>query len=90
MTVHAIPQTDWNVPARLAAELAHADIADGLPYSRRATAAATVATTLERDATYVGFAYDVVPEIVSKRLGCKIHHPVYAGLDLTALCVHGP
>jgi len=28
-----------------------------------------------------------VPEIVSNRLGCAIHHPVYAGLDVAALCL---
>jgi hypothetical protein len=39
------------------------------------------------NAVYLGFAYDVLPEIVSKRLGCRIHHPVYAGLDVAALCV---
>jgi hypothetical protein len=60
---------------------------DRLPYRARAAAAAGVAAKLERDAIYLGFAYDAVPEIVSKRLGCQIHHPVYAGLDVAALCV---
>jgi hypothetical protein len=32
-----------------------------------------------RSAIYLGFAYLAVPEIVSKRLGCQIHHPVYTG-----------
>jgi hypothetical protein len=28
-----------------------------------------------------------MPELVSRRLGCIVHNPVYAGVDLAALCV---
>jgi DNA-binding SARP family transcriptional activator/ABC-type transport system substrate-binding protein/streptogramin lyase len=60
---------------------------DRLPHGRRETAAAALAADLERDAVYVGYAYYAMPELVSKRLGCLVHHPAYPGLDIAALCL---
>jgi hypothetical protein len=57
---------------------------------RREAAAAALAQGLEREAVYVPYADNAIPELVSRRLGCTIHQPEYPGLDLAALCVrHG-
>jgi hypothetical protein len=60
---------------------------DALPHGRREAAAAAFAADLERDAVYIGNAYYTESELVSKRLGCIVHHPVYPGVDVAALCV---
>jgi DNA-binding SARP family transcriptional activator/ABC-type transport system substrate-binding protein/streptogramin lyase len=54
---------------------------------RREAAAAAFAATLEHDALYLGIAHFARPELVSKRLGCRIDQPVYPGVDLAALCL---
>ena len=54
---------------------------------RRETAAAALAAKLERDAGFIGLGYPASPELISKRLGCLVHHPGAPGLDLAALCL---
>jgi DNA-binding SARP family transcriptional activator/ABC-type transport system substrate-binding protein/outer membrane protein assembly factor BamB len=54
---------------------------------RRESEAAALATDLERKALYAVFEEGAVPEFVSRRLGCIVHQPEYAGVDLAALCL---
>jgi ABC-type transport system substrate-binding protein len=54
---------------------------------RRERAAAALARRIDRQSMFAVYALDAVPELVSRRLGCLVHHPVYAGVDLAALCV---
>jgi DNA-binding SARP family transcriptional activator/ABC-type transport system substrate-binding protein/streptogramin lyase len=54
---------------------------------RREQEAAALATRLERKALYAVFEEGAVPELVSRRLGCIVHQPEYAGVDLAALCL---
>jgi len=37
--------------------------------------------------TFAVYAIDAMPEFVSQRLGCLVHHPVDAGVDLAAVCI---
>jgi ABC-type transport system substrate-binding protein len=53
----------------------------------RERAAAALATRIERKSLFAVYAYSAVPELVSRRLGCIVHHPQYAGVDLAALCL---
>jgi DNA-binding SARP family transcriptional activator/ABC-type transport system substrate-binding protein/streptogramin lyase len=53
----------------------------------RERAAASLARRIDRDSMFAVYAMDATPELVSQRLGCLVHHPVYAGVDLAALCV---
>ena len=53
----------------------------------RELAVAALAVKLERDGLYAAYAHNVMPQLVSKRLGCQIDHPAYPGLDLAALCL---
>jgi ABC-type oligopeptide transport system substrate-binding subunit len=54
---------------------------------QRERAAASLARRIDRHSLFAVYATDAVPELQSKRLGCVVHHPVYAGVDLAALCV---
>jgi DNA-binding SARP family transcriptional activator/ABC-type transport system substrate-binding protein/streptogramin lyase len=76
-----------SLPYARAADHARLARIDELPRGRREAAAAALAADLERDAVYLGYAYLALPELVSKRLGCLVHHPAYPGLDIAALCV---
>ena len=53
----------------------------------RERAAAALATKLEQKSLFAVFSYSGVPELMSRRLGCVIHQPQYAGVDLAALCL---
>jgi ABC-type transport system substrate-binding protein len=63
------------------------DRIEALPYPRRNAAAGELAATLQRAAIYLGYADAATPELLSKRVGCVIDQPMYAGVDLAALCV---
>jgi ABC-type transport system substrate-binding protein len=53
----------------------------------RERAAASLARRIDRDSLFAVYATRAMPELVSRRLGCIVHHPVYAGVDLAALCL---
>ena len=42
---------------------------------------------LQGEIPFVPFENPVVPEFFSERIGCKVFHPVYASVDIGALCV---
>ena len=46
-----------------------------------------IARRVERDSLYAVYMTDALPELVSRRLGCIVHQPEYAGVDLAALCL---
>ena len=49
--------------------------------------AAALARRIDRESLFAVYVTDAMPELVSRRLGCVVHNPVYAGVDLAALCV---
>jgi DNA-binding SARP family transcriptional activator/ABC-type transport system substrate-binding protein len=53
----------------------------------RERAAAALARRIERESLFAVYTNDAIPELVSKRLGCIVHQPEYAGVDLAALCL---
>ena len=53
----------------------------------RERAALAIARRVERDSLYAVYMNDALPELVSRRLGCIVHQPEYAGVDLAALCL---
>ena len=53
----------------------------------RERAALAIARRVERDSLYAVYMNDALPELVSPRLGCIVHQPEYAGVDLAALCL---
>jgi DNA-binding SARP family transcriptional activator/ABC-type transport system substrate-binding protein/streptogramin lyase len=53
----------------------------------RERAAISLARRIERQSLFAVYVTDAVPELVSRRIGCIIDHPVYAGVDLAALCI---
>jgi ABC-type oligopeptide transport system substrate-binding subunit len=53
----------------------------------RERAAVALARRLERESLFAVFASDAIPELMSKRLGCVVHQPLYSGVDLAALCL---
>jgi DNA-binding SARP family transcriptional activator/ABC-type transport system substrate-binding protein len=53
----------------------------------RERAALSLARRIDRDSLFAVYATRAMPELVSRRLGCIVHHPVYAGVDLAALCL---
>ena len=55
----------------------------------REQTALALAKRLEEKSLFAVFSYSGVPELVSRRLGCVIHQPQYAGVDLAALCLKG-
>jgi DNA-binding SARP family transcriptional activator len=59
----------------------------GLTSPERETAAAALAREIDRRSLFAVYEYSAVPELFSKRLGCIVHQPQYAGVDLAALCL---
>jgi hypothetical protein len=53
----------------------------------RERAAVALARKLDRASLFAVYMRDAIPELRSKRLGCVIHQPEYAGVDLAALCL---
>jgi DNA-binding SARP family transcriptional activator/ABC-type transport system substrate-binding protein/streptogramin lyase len=53
----------------------------------RERASAALARAIERDSLIVVYMQTAIPELVSRRLGCIVHQPEYAGVDLAALCL---
>jgi hypothetical protein len=49
--------------------------------------AVAVARRIERESLFAVYDREVIPTLVSKRLGCIVHQPEYAGVDLAALCI---
>jgi DNA-binding SARP family transcriptional activator/ABC-type transport system substrate-binding protein len=54
---------------------------------QRERAALALARRLERESLFAVYGRDAIPELVSRRLGCIVHQPEYAGVDLAALCL---
>jgi DNA-binding SARP family transcriptional activator/ABC-type transport system substrate-binding protein/streptogramin lyase len=72
-----LPREEWEELNRIAK----------LSSPERERAADALTTRIERKSLFAVFAYRAVPELVSKRLGCIVHQPQYAGVDLAALCL---
>jgi len=53
----------------------------------RERASAALARAIERDSLIAVYMQTAVPELVSRRLGCIVHQPEYAGVDLAAVCL---
>ena len=49
--------------------------------------AAALAARIDRESLYAVYEDDAVPELVSRRVGCVVNQPEYAGVDLAALCL---
>jgi hypothetical protein len=60
---------------------------ESAPAIVRTRGAYAVAAELERRAYYIPFGAFYVPELFSGRVGCKVFHPVYFGVDLAAVCL---
>jgi DNA-binding SARP family transcriptional activator/ABC-type transport system substrate-binding protein/streptogramin lyase len=72
------------LPPRLRAER---DRIATLSSPAREKAAAALAREIDRQSLFAVFEYSAVPELVSRRLGCIVRQPQYAGVDLAALCL---
>jgi ABC-type transport system substrate-binding protein len=59
----------------------------GLPSPARERAAAALVPRIERASLLAVYMQSAIPELRSRRLGCVVHQPEYAGVDLAALCV---
>jgi MarR-like DNA-binding transcriptional regulator SgrR of sgrS sRNA len=59
----------------------------GLPAPERDRQAAALARKVERESLVVPYDIGAIPELVSSRLGCMVHQPELAGIDLAALCL---
>jgi DNA-binding SARP family transcriptional activator/streptogramin lyase len=53
----------------------------------RERAAISLARRIERESLYAVYQMDGMPELASTRLGCVVHQPEYAGVDLAAACL---
>jgi peptide/nickel transport system substrate-binding protein len=53
----------------------------------RERAAGRLARRIDRESLFAVYVTDAMPELVSRRVGCLVHHPVYAGADLATLCL---
>ncbi len=53
----------------------------------RERAAATLARKIDRASFFAVLSSGAIPELVSRRLGCIVHQPEFAGVDLAALCL---
>ena len=53
----------------------------------RERAAAALAKHVDRQSLFAVYGTAAVPELVARRLGCIVHQPVYAGVDLAVLCL---
>jgi DNA-binding SARP family transcriptional activator/ABC-type transport system substrate-binding protein/streptogramin lyase len=75
------------LPPRYSNEIARIQL---LSSPARERAAVSLARRIEKQSLFAVYVTDAMPELVSRRLGCIIDHPVYAGIDLAALCIrHG-
>jgi DNA-binding SARP family transcriptional activator/ABC-type transport system substrate-binding protein/streptogramin lyase len=54
---------------------------------QRDVEAAALASKIDRESLYAVYEDAAVPELVSRRLGCVVNQPEYAGVDLAALCL---
>jgi len=72
------------LPPEYSTELSRVQL---LASPERERAAASLARRIDRDSMFAVYAIDAMPELVSQRLGCLVHHPVYAGVDLAAVCI---
>jgi ABC-type transport system substrate-binding protein len=75
-----------SLPPRAASGL---DRIAALATPQRERAAAALAAGIDRKSLFAVYAYGAIPELVSPRLGCIVHQPEYAGVDLAALCLRG-
>jgi DNA-binding SARP family transcriptional activator/ABC-type transport system substrate-binding protein len=75
----SLPQKEWDELNRIAK----------LSSVERERAAAALAQRIERKSLFAVYRYSAIPELVSRRLGCIVHQPEYAGVDLAALCMRG-
>ncbi|HEU0246988.1 MAG TPA: hypothetical protein VFR38_07860 [Gaiellaceae bacterium] len=46
-----------------------------------------MARWIERQSLFAVYLIPAIPELVSRRLGCIVHQPEFAGVDLAALCL---
>ena len=53
----------------------------------RERAAIALARKLDRESLFAVYQQEAIPELRSRRLGCIVHQPEYAGVDLAALCL---
>ena len=53
----------------------------------RERAVAALARQLDRESLFAVYENGAILELVSPRLGCIVHQPEYAGVDLAALCL---
>jgi peptide/nickel transport system substrate-binding protein len=53
----------------------------------RASRAVGLARGIEKESLFAVYDEGAIPELVSARLGCVVHQPEYAGVDLAALCL---
>ena len=53
----------------------------------RERAAAALVQAVERDSLLAVYQHGAIPELAARRLGCIVHQPEYAGVDLAALCL---
>ena len=49
--------------------------------------AIALARRVDRQSLFAVFDLKTIPELVSRRLGCVVHQPMYPGVDLAALCL---
>jgi DNA-binding SARP family transcriptional activator/ABC-type transport system substrate-binding protein len=54
---------------------------------RRDREAAALAAALDKASLFAVYEDGAIPELVSKRLGCIVHQPEFAGVDMAALCL---
>ena len=59
----------------------------GLFSPQRERAALALVRTIERQSLFAVYGLVAIPELRSRRLGCIVHQPEYAGIDLAALCL---
>jgi len=55
--------------------------------SERERAALALAERIERLSLFAVYKRDAIPGIRSSRLGCIVHQPQHAGVDLAVLCL---
>jgi DNA-binding SARP family transcriptional activator/ABC-type transport system substrate-binding protein len=58
-----------------------------LPIPERDERALALARRVERQSLFAVYDSRAFPELVSRRLGCVVHQPMYPGVDLAALCL---
>jgi hypothetical protein len=49
--------------------------------------ALALARRVERQSLFAVYDSGAIPELVSRRLGCIVHQPMFPGVDLAALCL---